>query len=93
MIWTHQGVTYDIQLSKRKDKKLQATYLNKKTGNKNTIHFGQSTAQHFYDKSELLPKVLNHNDPVRRQRYIDRHRSREDWSIPSAGLLSKNILW
>tara|TARA_B110000908_G_C10167370_1_gene409100 strand:+ start:789 stop:1070 length:282 start_codon:yes stop_codon:yes gene_type:complete len=93
MIWKHSGVTYDIQLSKRKGKKLQATYLNKETGRKNTIHFGEAGYQHFYDKSELLPKSLNHNDLVRRQRYIDRHKSREDWSIPSAGMLSKNILW
>jgi hypothetical protein len=35
-----------------------------------------------------------HGDPVRRQRYLMRHKSREDWNDPTtAGALSRWILW
>ena len=35
-----------------------------------------------------------HKDPARKQRYINRHRSRENWKDPtSAGALSLYILW
>lgn len=35
-----------------------------------------------------------HKDPVRMQRYLTRHRSREDWSDPlSAGFWSRWLLW
>jgi hypothetical protein len=37
--------------------------------------------------------TLNKN-PLRRQSYLSRHRSREDWSDPkTAGALSRWILW
>lgn len=35
-----------------------------------------------------------HKDPLRRARYLSRHRSRENWNNPrSAGALSRWILW
>lgn len=35
-----------------------------------------------------------HKDKLRRERYIKRHRAREDWNNPkTAGTLSKMILW
>jgi hypothetical protein len=35
-----------------------------------------------------------HHDEERKQRYIDRHRERENWSDPTtAGALSRYILW
>lgn len=35
-----------------------------------------------------------HHDPLRRERYLDRHRTRENWRDPmTAGALSRWILW
>lgn len=35
-----------------------------------------------------------HKNKLRRERYLNRHRSREDWTNPqTAGALSKYILW
>jgi hypothetical protein len=91
--WTHEGIDYTITKSNKSEKKLQAVYTNSETGRENVIHYGQAGAQHFYDQTGLLPKSLNHNDPERRKRYINRHRANEDWSKPSAGLLAKATLW
>ena len=68
-----------ISKSKNKDKKYSAVIDGKKT-----IHFG---ATGYSDYSV-------HKDPERKQRYINRHKSREDWSDPTtAGFMSKNLLW
>ena len=90
---TIQGSTYDIKRSDRSGKKLMGTYTNPSTGKQNTIHFGQAGAPHYIDRSGLLPKSLEHRDPERRKRYLDRHRANENWNKPSAGLLAKSILW
>jgi len=38
--------------------------------------------------------MTTHGNPFRRQNYIQRHRTREDWSDPTtAGSLSRYILW
>ena len=68
-----------ISKSKNKNKKYSAVIDGKKT-----IHFG---AVGYEDYSV-------HKDPERKQRYIDRHKSREDWSDhTTAGFYAKNILW
>ena len=92
MIWTHQGVTYDIKKSSRRNKKLQATYLNKETKNLNTIHFGQAGSQSYKDCSGLLPKSLIHSDKQRRENYRSRHRN-DILDRPSSGNLAWNCLW
>lgn len=49
-----------------------------------TISFG---AKNYSDYTE-------HHDPIRRERYIKRHATRENWDDPmTAGSLSKHILW
>ena len=68
-----------ISKSKNKDKKYSAVIDGKKT-----IHFG---AVGYEDYSV-------HKDPERKQRYIDRHKPRENWGDPTtAGFFAKNILW
>ena len=68
-----------ISKSNNKNKKFDARIDGKKT-----VSFG--SAQHS--------DFTKHKDPERKQRYIDRHRKREDWSDPTpAGLMSKNLLW
>ena len=68
-----------ISKSNNKNKKFDARIDGKKT-----VSFG--SAQHS--------DFTKHKDPERKQRYIDRHRKREDWSDPTtAGFMSKNLLW
>ena len=51
---------------------------------KKTVHFGASGYSDF----------LKHRDEERKKRYIDRHKTRENWSDPmTAGALSRFILW
>lgn len=67
-----------ITKSEKKDKKFQA-----RVGDK-TIHFGAAGMSDY----------TIHKDPQRKQRYLDRHRKREDWSkVDSAGFMSRNLLW
>ena len=52
--------------------------------NKKLIHFGAQGASDF----------TLHGSEERKQRYINRHRKREDWSDPkTAGFYAKNTLW
>ena len=91
---TIQGTTYNItKAPSGSGKKLQATYTNKQTGNKNTIKFGAQGYSSYKDSTGLLPKSSVHGDPERRKRYIARHKANEDWSKPSAGKLSRFLLW
>lgn len=69
--------------STRKDKKLMAVFSIEKEIIK-TIHFGAVNYEDF----------TIHKDPERKQRYIDRHKAREDWTVPmNAGSLALHILW
>ena len=71
----------DIVISKsnKPQKKFQAVIDGRKT-----VHFGQSGASDF----------TKHNDTERKQRYIDRHKKRENWQDPTtAGFWSKHLLW
>lgn len=59
---------YNYELSERKDKKLKA-----KVGDK-WVHFGATGYSHFFDKTKLLNKDLNHLDEKRRANYRKRHK-------------------
>ena len=51
---------------------------------KKTVSFGQSGASDF----------TLHRDNERKERYLDRHRDRENWKDhTTAGFYAKNILW
>ena len=68
-----------ISKSKNKNKKFDARIDGKKT-----VSFGSAEHSDF----------TKHKDEERKQRYLDRHRKREDWSDPTtAGFMSKNLLW
>ena len=73
----------DVVISKsdNKNKKMKAVINNKKT-----IHFGAKGYEDF----------TTHKDKDRKQRYIDRHKKREDWGasgVDTAGFYSKHVLW
>lgn len=72
-----------IKNSPNKGKKKVAIFYedNKKI---KTIHFGASGMSDF----------TKHRDEARKDRYLSRHRSRENWNDPmTAGSLSRFILW
>ena len=79
---------YDYQISNKKGKKLM-TVVNGKT-----INFGDLKYQHFFDKTGLLPKSLNHLDEKRRESYLKRARGLGGSTDPtSANFHSVSILW
>ena len=68
-----------IKRSKRKDKKFDAIIDGKKT-----VSFGAAGMSDY----------TKHKDADRKERYIARHKKKEDWSNPkTAGFYSKNLLW
>ena len=70
-----------IRKAKNNNKKLEAVVDGSKT-----VGFGQKGASDY----------TKHKDPQRKQRYIDRHRSNEDWSkdgLKTAGFYSRWVLW
>ena len=68
-----------VKRSPKKDKKLVATFSDGKQ-----VHFGFKKMSDF----------TKHKDEERKNRYILRHRSRENWDDPQTrGSLSRYILW
>jgi len=73
----------EIKPSKIKGKKLTAVFYedNKKI---KTTHFG----------AEGMSDYTINKDDKRKERYLSRHRARENWNAPmTAGALSRWILW
>ena len=67
-----------IEKSTRKGKKYMIRWNNK------LIHFG----------SKGMSDYTIHKDPIRKKRYLNRHRPRENWNDPkTAGFWSRWILW
>ena len=76
-------VSVKFSLSTKKDKKLMAVFYRDGVKIK-TTHFGATG----YSDYTL------HKDVKRKQRYMNRHRNKEDWNNPfTAGALSYWILW
>lgn len=71
-----------IQPSTKPDKKMMAMF--EVNGRTRTVHFGQKKADDY-----TITK-----DKDQRDRYLMRHKDRENWNKPdSAGALSRWILW
>ena len=72
----------DIKKSTKKGKKFMAIF--DCDGNIKTIHFG----------AEGMSDFTKNKDPKRKERYLKRHKPRENWNDPeTAGALSRWILW
>ena len=68
-----------ITRSKKKDKKFDAIVDGKKT-----VSFGAAGMSDY----------TKHKDADRKERYIARHKKKEDWSNPkTAGFYAKHFLW
>jgi hypothetical protein len=73
-----------IKKSSKPEKKLMAIFSKKDSSRTKTIYFGQSGA----------PDYSITKDKAQKERYISRHRRRENWNVPdTAGSLSRWILW
>ncbi len=71
-----------LRQSDRKNKKWEVIV---EDGEKfHTIHFGDTRYEDY----------TQHGDAERRERYLNRHKSREDWENPlTAGFWSRWLLW
>lgn len=75
---------YYLEKSNRKDKKYMVHYINKDTGNINTIHFGAKGMNDY---------TITGDDEAKK-RYILRHKKNEDWAnIRKSGTWSRFLLW
>jgi hypothetical protein len=75
-----------IKHSSRDTKKYEAmlTYIQSGKQKHKTVHFGASGYEDY----------TQHGDKTRRERYLKRHRTREDWTNPlTAGFWSRWLLW
>jgi len=74
----------EIRPSTQKTKKLMAIFYDDNGKKIKTTHFG----------SAGMSDYTIHKDKERKERYLDRHRKRENWNDPmTAGALSRWILW
>jgi hypothetical protein len=77
-------VSVVIKPSTSKTKKFTAIFYDDKKKKIKTTNFGQKGASDF----------TIHGDEKRKQRYLDRHKERENWNdYMTAGSLSRYILW
>ena len=73
-----------IKKSTKSDKKYMAIFTNNDKSKKKTIHFGANGMSDY----------TIHKDKDRMNRYLNRHRKRENWEqCDTAGALSRWILW
>ncbi len=78
-------MSVSVVISPSTNPKKKYTAVFSKDGKKiKTTHFG----------SKGMSDFTLHGDKARKQRYLDRHRKRENWeSYMTAGSLSRYILW
>lgn len=58
------------------------------------VEFKKTDFGAIKEDGEPYEDFTQHKDEERKNRYIERHREREDWSNPySAGALSRWVLW
>lgn len=78
---------YTYELSDRKNKKLKTIVKGGKE-----VHFGDKRFQHFFDKTGLLDKKLNHGDEDRRKNYLTRSKPLGN-DPTSSNYHARKILW
>ena len=77
-------ISVKITKSTKEGKKLMAVFSYPETTRTKTIHFGSAGMDDYTIKK----------DKAQKQRYLDRHRKRENWNVAdTAGALSRWILW
>ena len=79
------SINIDIVKSNKQEKKYDAI-IHRETGRTKTVSFGASGMSDY----------TKHKDSERKNNFISRHKTREDWSkagYETAGFWSKQILW
>ena len=75
---------YTLEKSSNPKKKYMITIISKKTNRERTIHFGANGMSDY----------TIHKDEARKARYINRHKSNENWNdAETAGFYARWILW
>ena len=75
---------YTLEKSSNPKKKYMITIISKKTNREKTIHFGANGMSDF----------TIHKDESRKARYINRHKSNENWNdAETSGYYSRWVLW
>lgn len=75
---------FQLKKSTREDKKYMVIFYDDNRKKIKTTHFGASGMSDF----------TIHKDEDRKQRYLDRHKTNENWNdFYTAGALSRWILW
>ena len=92
----NKGISYKIEVSDKPNKKLMGTYTDK-NGKEKVLYFGGvrdngQLHEHYFDKTGLLDKSLNHKDPIRRKSFLARFKYSYNGE-PNALTLSTLILW
>ena len=83
-----------FEKSNTKNKKYDAVLQNKKTKREKRLPFGSAQYSQFYDKTGLnLYTHLDHNDQIRRRKYIQRHTNFVKDGYYSPGYFSLYYLW
>ena len=77
---------FELNKSNNLSKKYSITFVNPNTGRNNTISFGSAGMNDFTITNDINQK----------NRYLQRHQAREDWSkssLHTRGFWSKHLLW
>mgnify|MGYP001626830354 CR=1 FL=1 len=83
----------NIYKSPIKHKKYRVALVHK-NGTVKTMDFGDKRYEHYRDKTNVkLYKYLDHNDRVRRKRYIARHKMHIKKGYYSPSYFSMKYLW
>ena len=80
-----------IEVSKAKNKKYASILVDKNTGKKRTVNWGDKRYQHYYDKLGKYSN-LNHNDKKRRDNFKSRFGNRSKIKY-SASYFANKYLW
>lgn len=77
-------MSFELYNSEKPNKRFMVKFVNPKTDRINHIHFGDSKMDNY----------TIHKDIERKENYLKRHKSREDWqNLYSAGAWSRWLLW
>jgi hypothetical protein len=74
--------------------KIKSIVQSTRKGKRYKATLEDGTIIHFGQKDPKYGTFIDHQDEARRQAYIARHsKNNEDWNAPTAGALSRWILW
>lgn len=74
--------------------KINSVVLSTRKGKRYKAVFEDGLEVHFGLKNPKFGTFIDHHDEAKREAYIARHsKNNEDWNAPTAGALSRWLLW